>query len=108
VSQEIGSFIPLEADGRSFASTSGETDMSLHRLLLGSALLSASLVLAAPSFAETLFRLDASAPGEADPDKGIDYVGSCSRSTSMTRCGAGPERDAGRAAPRHGLEGRRQ
>src|ERR1700676_3353273 len=68
------------ADGapawRSSASTWGETDMSLHRLLLGSALLSASLVLAAPSFAQTLFRLDASAPGEADPDKGIDYVGS--------------------------------
>ena len=34
------------------------------------------MVQAAPSFAETLFRLDASAPGEADPDKGIDYVGS--------------------------------
>jgi peptide/nickel transport system substrate-binding protein len=50
--------------------------MNLHRLSLGSALLSASLVLATPSFAETLFRLDASAPGEADPDKGIDYVGS--------------------------------
>jgi peptide/nickel transport system substrate-binding protein len=38
--------------------------------------LGASLLLAAPSFAETTFRLDASAPGEADPDKGIDYIGS--------------------------------
>jgi peptide/nickel transport system substrate-binding protein len=34
------------------------------------------LLQATPSFAETLFRLDASAPGEADPDKGIDYIGS--------------------------------
>src|SRR5438270_5558690 len=50
--------------------------MSLHRLLLGGALLGASLVLTTPSVAETLFRLDASAPGEADPGKGIDYVGS--------------------------------
>lgn len=29
-----------------------------------------------PSFAQTQFSLDASAPGEADPDKGIDYIGS--------------------------------
>ena len=50
--------------------------MSRHRVLLGSALLGATLVLATPSFAETLFRLDASAPGEVDPDKGIDYIGS--------------------------------
>ena len=34
------------------------------------------LLQATPSIAETLFRLDASAPGEADPDKGIDYIGS--------------------------------
>ncbi|HEV3043398.1 MAG TPA: ABC transporter substrate-binding protein, partial [Roseiarcus sp.] len=50
--------------------------MSLHRMLLSGALLTALLVPATPSFAETLFRLDASAPGEADPDKGIDYIGS--------------------------------
>jgi peptide/nickel transport system substrate-binding protein len=50
--------------------------MSLHRMLLSGALLAAFLAPATPSFAETLFRLDASAPGEADPDKGIDYIGS--------------------------------
>jgi peptide/nickel transport system substrate-binding protein len=50
--------------------------MNLHRVLLGGALLGASLVLATPSLAETLFRLDASPPGEVDPDKGIDYIGS--------------------------------
>ena len=50
--------------------------MSFHRKLLGGALLGAALALSAPSYAETTFRLDASAPGEADPDKGIDYVGS--------------------------------
>ena len=50
--------------------------MGSYRLFLGGALLGASLLLAAPSFAETTFRLDASAPGEADPDKGIDYIGS--------------------------------
>ena len=50
--------------------------MGLHRILLGGALLAAFLLPATPSFAETTFRLDASAPGEADPDKGIDYVGS--------------------------------
>jgi peptide/nickel transport system substrate-binding protein len=50
--------------------------MNVHRTLLAGALLGASLGLAAPSFAETVFRLDASAPGEIDPDKGIDYIGS--------------------------------
>jgi peptide/nickel transport system substrate-binding protein len=49
--------------------------MALFRTML-SAAAAAFMVQAAPSFAETLFRLDASAPGEADPDKGIDYIGS--------------------------------
>jgi peptide/nickel transport system substrate-binding protein len=49
--------------------------MALSRTIL-SAAVAALMVQAAPSFAETLFRLDASAPGEADPDKGIDYIGS--------------------------------
>jgi peptide/nickel transport system substrate-binding protein len=50
--------------------------MTLHRLLFSGALLAAFLFSATPSSAETAFRLDASAPGEADPDKGIDYIGS--------------------------------
>src|SRR5579862_4733087 len=50
--------------------------MDARSRLLGSAVLGASLALAAPAFAETTFRLDASAPGVVDPDKGIDYVGS--------------------------------
>ena len=50
--------------------------MTLRRIFLGGALLGVSLILATPSFAESLFRLDASAPGEVDPDKGIDYIGS--------------------------------
>jgi len=50
--------------------------MALHRWLFSGALLGALLVSATPSSAETVFRLDASAPGEADPDKGIDYIGS--------------------------------
>jgi peptide/nickel transport system substrate-binding protein len=50
--------------------------MALHRWLFSGALLGAVLVSATPSSAETVFRLDASAPGEADPDKGIDYIGS--------------------------------
>ena len=49
--------------------------MSLHRVLVGGALLAASLCLATPASAQTVFRLDASAPGEADPGKGIDYIG---------------------------------
>jgi peptide/nickel transport system substrate-binding protein len=50
--------------------------MMSHRVLLGGALLAASLALATPSLAETLFRMDASAPGEIDPAKSIDYIGS--------------------------------
>ena len=46
-----------------------------HRILSGAAV-AAFLLQATPSVAETLLRLDASAPGEADPDKGIDYIGS--------------------------------
>jgi peptide/nickel transport system substrate-binding protein len=49
--------------------------MALSRRILGGAA-AAFLLQATPSFAETVFRLDASAPGEADPDKGIDYIGS--------------------------------
>jgi peptide/nickel transport system substrate-binding protein len=49
--------------------------MALSRTILSVAV-AALLVQAAPSLAETLFRLDASAPGEADPSKGIDYIGS--------------------------------
>jgi len=47
---------------------------SSHLALAGA--LVASVFVAAPSLAQTLFSLDASAPGEADPDKGIDYIGS--------------------------------
>jgi peptide/nickel transport system substrate-binding protein len=50
--------------------------MAFSRWILSGAAVAALLVQEAPSFAETLFRLDASAPGEADPDKGIDYIGS--------------------------------
>ena len=50
--------------------------MALYRTLLSSAALATLLVHATPLYAETVFRLDASAPGEADPDKGIDYIGS--------------------------------
>lgn len=50
--------------------------MRLHHMVLGGALLGASAMLAPPSFAETTFRLDASAPGLVDPDKGADYIGS--------------------------------
>jgi peptide/nickel transport system substrate-binding protein len=49
--------------------------MRSSHLALASALI-ASVFVAAPSRAQTLFSLDASAPGEADPDKGIDYIGS--------------------------------
>jgi peptide/nickel transport system substrate-binding protein len=50
--------------------------MRSHHILMGGALLGACLVAASPSFAETIFRLDAAAPGIVDPDKGIDYIGS--------------------------------
>src|SRR5215472_11276422 len=50
--------------------------MRLLGIVSGAAVIAASFFVAPPSFAETLFRLDASAPGEADPDKGIDYIGS--------------------------------
>ena len=46
------------------------------RVLLSGALLAATLTLATTTHAETVFRLDASAPGEVDPAKGIDYIGS--------------------------------
>jgi peptide/nickel transport system substrate-binding protein len=55
---------------------SGETDMRPHQTLMGAAFVGACLIAASPSFAETTFRLDAAAPGEADPDKGLDYIGS--------------------------------
>jgi len=47
---------------------------SSHLALAGA--LAASVFVTAPSLAQTLFSLDASAPGEADPDKGTDYIGS--------------------------------
>src|SRR6516162_5823102 len=50
--------------------------MRLHRLFLGGALLGASVLFAGHASAETLFRMDASAPGEIDPAKSIDYIGS--------------------------------
>jgi peptide/nickel transport system substrate-binding protein len=50
--------------------------MRLLRLFVGGALLAASALIGAPASAETLFRMDASAPGEIDPGKSIDYVGS--------------------------------
>ena len=50
--------------------------MAQYRTLLSTAALATLLVHATPLYAETVFRLDASAPGEADPDKGIDYIGS--------------------------------
>jgi peptide/nickel transport system substrate-binding protein len=50
--------------------------MRLYRLFLGGALLGASVLFAAHASAETLFRMDASAPGEIDPAKSIDYIGS--------------------------------
>ena len=46
-----------------------------HSRLFG-VLLGAALAFSATAHAETIFRMDDSAPGEADPDKGIDYVGS--------------------------------
>src|SRR5215469_427983 len=49
--------------------------MRLLGIVFGGALVAASLVVT-PSFADTQFRLDASAPGVADPHKGIDYIGS--------------------------------
>ena len=48
--------------------------MRLLRLFAAGAL--AFVTAASFAHAETLFSLDASAPGEADPDKGIDYIGS--------------------------------
>jgi peptide/nickel transport system substrate-binding protein len=45
-------------------------------MLLGAAALAASLALAAPAFAETIFRINASPPGLADPAKASDYIGS--------------------------------
>ncbi len=50
--------------------------MQATRLTLRGALLGACMMVALPAFAETVFRLDDSGPGVADPDKGIDYVGS--------------------------------
>ena len=50
--------------------------MRLLGIVFGGALIAASFFPTPPSFAETQFRLDASAPGVADPHKGIDYVGS--------------------------------
>jgi peptide/nickel transport system substrate-binding protein len=50
--------------------------MRSSRLAVAGALLASSVFATAPSFAQTQFSLDASAPGEADPDKGIDYIGS--------------------------------
>jgi peptide/nickel transport system substrate-binding protein len=49
--------------------------MRSSRLAVAGALV-ASVFVTAPSLAQTQFSLDASAPGEADPDKGIDYIGS--------------------------------
>ena len=49
--------------------------MRSSRLALAGALVASAFV-TAPSLAQTQFSLDASAPGEADPDKGIDYIGS--------------------------------
>lgn len=46
------------------------------RNLLGGALVAASFLFSGASVGETQFSLDASAPGEADPHKGIDYIGS--------------------------------
>ena len=48
--------------------------MRLLRLAIAGALAFATA--ASLAHAQTLFSLDASAPGEADPDKGIDYIGS--------------------------------
>ena len=50
--------------------------MRLLGIVFGGALIAASFFPTPPSFAETQFRLDASAPGVADPHKGIDYIGS--------------------------------
>ncbi len=50
--------------------------MTRIRNALAGALLGPALLFAGQAYAETTFRLDASAPGVADPDKGIDYVGS--------------------------------
>jgi peptide/nickel transport system substrate-binding protein len=50
--------------------------MKAKNSILAGAVLGASLALAAPTWAETIFRMDHSAPGIIDPDKGIDYVGS--------------------------------
>jgi peptide/nickel transport system substrate-binding protein len=50
--------------------------MRLQRLLFGGALFGAAILLAGYASAETLFRMDASAPGEIDPAKSIDYIGS--------------------------------
>ncbi len=50
--------------------------MNTRSILMGGAMLGIALALATPALAETQFRLDASAPGIVDPDKGIDYIGS--------------------------------
>ena len=50
--------------------------MNRKSMLLGGAMLAATLAVAAPAFAETQFRMDHSAPGIVDPDKSSDYVGS--------------------------------
>ncbi len=50
--------------------------MRSYRYALSGAILGAAALVAVPSYAETIFRLDAAAPGVVDPDKGIDYIGS--------------------------------
>ena len=50
--------------------------MRSYRYALSGAILGAAALVAVPSYAETVFRLDAAAPGVVDPDKGIDYIGS--------------------------------
>jgi peptide/nickel transport system substrate-binding protein len=50
--------------------------MTIRKLSFIVGFLATSMLMSAPTLAETVFRLDASAPGEADPDKGIDYIGS--------------------------------
>ena len=48
-----------------------------NRRVLFSAVMAAGMVVGtAPSFAAAVFRMNATAPGEADPDKAIDYIGS--------------------------------
>ena len=83
--------------------------MAQYRTLLSTAALATLLVHATPLYAETVFRLDASAPGEADPDKGIDYIGSVlAFNLYDALVVARPEWDPSRAPYRHRLEDRRQ